>query len=305
MCRALTQLGYEVHLATLPMGDDVAMSGLHCHRAARPPFVKHVPIGFSISKAVCDVTLAVKVLRLLGRHRFLAVHVIEEAVFFAVPLARLFGVFAVADLDSDICDQLRRHPSVLARGLAGCASTLRRIALRQSTCAITVAPPLTDIVTRISPGTKVFEISDTPVGTESAAPDSQTVERLRREFSLDVSCSVVYTGNFDARQGIETLVRAMPAVRVRISGARLLLVGGEPHEIRRVRTLARAARLVAGDRVRRKAAPRVDARLHGIGGRAGVAAPGATGYATQDLQLHGQRPTHRSDRFSDAHTGTR
>ena len=255
MCRALTRLGYEVHVVTLPLGDDVAMPGLHCHRAARVPFVRRIPIGFSVSKALSDVLLAVEVLRLLRRHRFLAVHGIEEAAFFGVPLARLFGVCAVADLDSDICEQLRCHRSVLARGLAGLASTLRRIVLHQSTCAVTVAPRLTDIVGQVSPGTRVFEIRDTPVGSTTAAPDPRTVEDLRREFGVDAACSVVYTGNFDTRQGIDLLVRAMPAVRARIAEATLLLVGGELREIREVRALARALGVSHAVRLAGKRAP--------------------------------------------------
>ena len=240
MCRASTQLGYSVHVVTLSMGEDVVMPGLHCHRAARVPFVNRIPIGFSVSKAFCNILLAIKVVHLLRCHQFLAIHAIEEAAFFAVPLARLFGVSAIADLDSDVCEQLDRHRSILARRLVGLASVLRRNALRECTCAVTVAPSLTDLVAQISPGTRVFEIRDIPVGSATSTPDARTVERLRRAFGLDVSCSVVYTGNFDKRQGIDTLVRAMPGVLTRFAGTTLLLVGGEPQEMSEMRALARS-----------------------------------------------------------------
>ena len=238
MCRALTELGFDVHLVTLPMGDDVVMPGLHYHRTPRIPFIKRIPIGFSVGKAFCDVLLAFKVLHLLRRHRFLAVHAIEEAAFFAAPLARLFGVSAVADLDSDICQQLRGHRSVIARSLAGVAARLRRMALRRSTCAVTVAAPLSEIVARVSPATRVFEIEDIPLESAVSPPDPLTVEALRREFGLEASRAVVYTGNFDERQGVDTLVRAMPRVRAQVADAMLLLVGGESGQIGRMRALA-------------------------------------------------------------------
>ena len=237
MCRALTDLGYRIHLATFPMGNDIVMPGLHYHRAPRVPFVKQVPIGFSLAKALCDVVLAVKLLQLLRRHRFLAVHLVEEAAFFGVPLARLFGVRAITDLDSDIYEQLRTHRSFLARRLAGAAAVLRRIALRQSICAVTVAPSLTDLVAQVSPATTVFEIRDIPLGSAVGAPDPEAVQHLKQQYRLRTSRPVVYTGNFDARQGIDMLVRAMPLVRAKVSDATVLLVGGECHEIRRLRAL--------------------------------------------------------------------
>ena len=245
MCRALTELGHQVHLASLPMGKDVVMRGLHHHRSARVPFVRRIPIGFSLSKALCDVLLAVKVLKLLLRRRFVAVHVIEEAAFFGVPLAGLFGLSSVMDLDSDLCEQLRCHRSFVARQLAGLAGTLRRYALRHATCAVTVAQPLTELVARVSPDTKVFEIADVPLGLADGTDDPETVGRLRDTFGLDDSRTVLYTGNFDSRQGVESLVRAMPAVRAEIPNATLLLVGGELPEIREVRALAQSLGVAA------------------------------------------------------------
>ena len=146
MCRALGAQGYQVHLLTLPYGEELAIPNVVHHRAPRLPFIARIPVGFSAGKAVHDLVLAAQIIGLLMRRRFCAVHAIEEAAFFAVPIARLFGVAAIADLDSDICDQLRNHRSRPVRALAGLAGLLRRAALRRSTCAITVAEALTHLV---------------------------------------------------------------------------------------------------------------------------------------------------------------
>ena len=238
MCRALTALGYEVHLATFPMGEDVALPGLHYHRVAHIPFLTRIPIGFSFGKAVYDALLAFTVLRLLWRHDFLAVHAVEEGAFFAAPLARLLGVPAIVDLDSDICQQLRSHRSAVARQLAPAAAALRRFALRQSTCAITVAASLTEMVAQVSPATRVFEIGDIPVDFATSRPDQGAIAAVKSEFHVEAVRLILYTGNFDERQGLDMLVGAMPLVRRKVANAALVLVGGEPHQIGRLRALA-------------------------------------------------------------------
>ena len=248
MCRALTDIGYRVHLATLPSGQDIALDNLVYHRVRRVPLIKQVPVGFSIGKAVYDILLAIELVRLLMRHPFTAVHAIEEAAFYAVPIAGLFGVPAVSDLDSDLCLQLKQNRSPIARWLASPAAPLRRWALRRSVGVITVARHLTDMATEISPGIPVFEIRDIPLEAALRHPESEQVERLRQEFGLGRERIAVYTGNFDQRQGVDVLVDAMPAVLKRFPDATLLLVGGEPDRIEAMR--ARAKQLGVGAAIR-------------------------------------------------------
>jgi glycosyltransferase involved in cell wall biosynthesis len=231
MCKVLTELGYEIHLATLPLGGDLAMPGLIYHRVARIPGLNQVPIGFSFAKLAYDVLLAAKTFDLLRRQRFVAVHAIEDAALFAAPIARWFRTPMVVDLDSDICGQLLGDGSRIVRALAVLARPLRRSALRRSTCAITVAGELTRLVRAESPGTPVFEIKDVPGDELMRRADPDALARLRRELGLPLERLIVYTGNFDRRQGVEVLVDAMPLVLARFPDSVLLLVGGEPHQI--------------------------------------------------------------------------
>ena len=240
MCRALTELGYEVHLATLPMGQHVALPKLVYHRVRRVPSLDHVPIGFSFAKGVYYVLLAAMMLRLLRNGRFVAIHAIEEAAFFAVPIARWFRTPVVADLDFDLCDQLRSSRSVVVRSLAGIAHRLRRYALKRATCALTVARALTRLVEEESPGTRVFEVRDIPNDLARRPPDPDALERLRRELALSSRQVIVYTGNFDRRQGAEVLIDATAAIHERFPDAVLLLVGGEPHQIEALQRRAAA-----------------------------------------------------------------
>ena len=248
MCKVLTEIGYEVHLATLPLGETIDMPGLIYRRVAKVPGLNEVPIGFSFAKLVYDLLLAVEVIRLLREQRFAVVHAIEDAAFFAAPIARWFRVPMVTDLDSDICGQLLGNRSAIVRAMAVLARPMRRLALRRSTCALTVADALTRLVQAESPRTRVFEIKDIP-GEELMRPaDPAAISRLRQELDLPSERLIVYTGNFDRRQGVENLIEAMPLVLARHPGSMLLLVGGEPQQVERLRQLA--ARSGVGSAVR-------------------------------------------------------
>ena len=232
MCRALSEGGFEVHLLTLPYGADVALPGLVVHRVPRLPGIRDVAVGFSGVKLLYDLALAAALRRLLARRRFALVHAIEEAAFYAVPLARRAGLPAITDLDSDLPAQLREHRSAVARRLARPAAWLRRRALRQSAAALAVARHMSEIARRESPATPVFEIGDVPIEGAARPPDPARMAALRAELGLEGRRLVVYTGNYDRRQGLVELVRAMPAVARRHGDALLLVVGGEAAGIR-------------------------------------------------------------------------
>jgi glycosyltransferase involved in cell wall biosynthesis/SAM-dependent methyltransferase len=240
MCRALTELGHEVELLTLPMGETRPLPRVTYHRVARLPGLDRVPIGFSPAKAVYNLLLALALVRRLRARRFAAVHAIEESAFFAMPIARWFGTPGIMDLDSDLCYQLRENRSRAARFLAEPARRLRRDALRRATCALTVARALSELVRQESPATPVFEIRDIPGDAVLRPPDPKEVEAIRDELGLRGRRLAVYTGNFDRRQGAELLVEAMPEVIARCPDALLLLVGGDPEQVAVLRDLAAA-----------------------------------------------------------------
>ena len=119
------------------------MPGLTLHRVGRLPGIGPLPVGFSVGKLAYNLSLMLAFLRLCRSQRFAAVHAIEEAAFWAVPLAHLRGVPAIIDLDSDLCGQLRDDGSVVARMLAAPAGWLRHFALRRAAGALTVSGPAT------------------------------------------------------------------------------------------------------------------------------------------------------------------
>lgn len=231
MCAALTESGREVHLATYPFGDHEALPGLVYHRAPRVPFVRSVPIGFSPAKVVLDLALVWTVVRLLLTQRFAAIHAVEEAAFFAVPLARLFRTPVIVDLDSDICDQLAHHDSIAVRAAARLVRPLQRASLRWSDCAVTVCRSLTELVERCSPGKPAFQIEDVPLPSAHRSVDAAQVAALRETLGLGSARVILYTGNLEPYQGVDLLIEAMPSVVERFPDAVVVVVGGQRGQI--------------------------------------------------------------------------
>jgi len=231
MCRALTEQGRAVHLLTVPGGEDVDLPRLKIQRVARLPGRNPLPVGFSLAKLAYDVLLLLTCVRILRPGRYSAVHAIEEAALWSVPLARVLGVPVIIDLDSDLCRQLRDHGSRVGRMLAAPAGSLRRLALRRAAAALTVSRALTEIARAANPAIAVFEIHDIPIEGVNRQPDAERLRALRTRYDLNGRRLVAYTGNYDRRQGLPELVQAMALVRARHPEALLLVVGGEPQQV--------------------------------------------------------------------------
>jgi glycosyltransferase involved in cell wall biosynthesis len=247
MVQALSEAGHEVHLATYPMGEAVAMPGLVIHRALPIPGVRSVPIGFSWRKVALDALLALRVWALMAGRRFDVVHAVEESVFFALPIARLRGIPVIYDLDSWMSDQLAYGGRVTNPAILRLLRWMERAALHRSRLAITVSASLSDAVHEMEPGVRVAQIEDCPLDEALRAPDPARVTRLRESFGIGQRRAIVYTGNLERYQGIELLLLAFAGVASVRDDAALVLVGGSPAQIGDVR--ARAAALGVSDGV--------------------------------------------------------
>ena len=130
LAETLSRFGHQVDLLVYHAGEDLQMPGIRLLRAARPPGVRHVPIGISWQKLACDVTLVLSMLALLVRNRYQVVHAVEEAVFPAAVLAPLFGAKFVYDMDSSLSEQLVDKWRPL-RPFARLLTSIERVAVRR------------------------------------------------------------------------------------------------------------------------------------------------------------------------------
>jgi len=235
MTRALASLGHSVDLLTFPQGEPVLVEGVRHFRSPRLP-VGRVKAGPSLAKMALDVPFLVEAAWRLRFGGYDVVHAVEEAAHLIAPFARWFGVPLVMDVDSSIPDQLR-YSGFATRGLLlRLAEALERHALQNSAAVITVCASLTDGVKARAPGLPVFQVEDPPLVTPGATPAPEAVDALRRELTLGPWPVVLYSGNFEPYQGVELLLEAL----AHVAQVQLLLMGGGPHDVARMKAEARA-----------------------------------------------------------------
>jgi glycosyltransferase involved in cell wall biosynthesis len=240
--RALVELGHTVDLVTYPFGKDVSIPGLRVFRSQRPPFVREVRIGPSLAKIPLDALLAVTVVRRALSERYDAVHSHEEGSFIGVVLAAALGVPHLYDMHSSLPQQLTNFAFSRSRVLRRIFEVLERFVIRRSRVVIVICPHLEETVRSIDRVVPTVLIENSPGSGDT--PVAGSGQRIRQELGLSTTTPMVlYTGTFEAYQGLDLLFAAAAYVTERRPDVRFVLAGGRPDQIDAARAGARAAGL--------------------------------------------------------------
>jgi glycosyltransferase involved in cell wall biosynthesis len=250
--RALTDLGHTVDLVTYPFGEDVAMPGLRVFRCLRPPFIRHIGIGPSFAKVPLDLALTLTAMRRAMSTRYDVVHSHEEGAAIGVVLAGLLGVPHLYDMHSSLPQQLTNFKFSRSRILRWCFERFERVAVGRSRVVIVICPELERLVKELRPAQDPVLIENAP-GAGEVAPGGDRAT-IRARYGLDVRTPLIlYTGTFEAYQGLDLLFAAMKDVLRTRPDARLLLAGGRPAQVEQARRESEAlglgpAVIFAGER---------------------------------------------------------
>jgi len=236
--KAFSRLGIPADLVTYHLGRDPHIDGVRIFRIPRLPLVRRVKVGPSYLKPFLDAAVFLKALAMLASGRYQAIHAHEEAAYFALPLASLFGLRLLYDMHSSLPQQLANYGFSGNPWLRGLFVRMERSVLRKADTVITICPDLQEHVARQGQERKSFLIENTSV--EPAPEDIDRLTReLRRRFGLEGRPLVVYTGTFEKNQGLEMLIQGAGQVLAEFPRAAYLFVGGWPDQIDRLRRLAR------------------------------------------------------------------
>jgi len=232
--RALTDLGHTVDLVTYPFGEDVSMPGLRVFRCLRPPFIRRIGIGPSFAKVPLDLALTLTAIRRAMSTRYDVVHSHEEGAAIGVVLAALLGVPHLYDMHSSLPQQLTNFKFSRSRILRWCFERFERVAVGRSRVVIVICPELERLVKELRPGLDPVLIENAPgAGDVVAGGDRATI---RARYGLDLRTPVIlYTGTFEAYQGLDLLFAAMKDVLRTRPDARLLLAGGRSPQLEQAR----------------------------------------------------------------------
>ena len=239
--RALTALGHHVDLVTYPFGQTVSMPGLRVFRSLRPPLVRRVKIGPSLAKIPLDALLALTAIRRAFSARYDVIHSHEEAGVIGALLAMLLRVPHLYDMHSSLPQQLTNFAFSRSRIIARAFLAIERFMIRRSRVVIVICPSLEETVRGIEPQARTVLIENAPGSAEDDATPEQAAA-VRRALGLESATPMVlYTGTFEAYQGLDLLFDAMAIVRRSRPDARLVLAGGRADQVARAQDQTRAA----------------------------------------------------------------
>ena len=234
--KALGEIGYEIDLVTYPIGQDVELPNLRIYRCSRPPFVNRVAIGPSLVKVVLDLLLAVTAFRLARPGRYAAIHSHEEAGALGVWLARRLGIPHLYDMHSSLPQQLTNFGYSRSRLIRRVFERSERATIDGSRVVITICQELQDAVVTTGAGDRAVLIENVMGGDVDAADASVPV---RQRWGISPTTPLVlYTGTFEAYQGLELLYGVAARLKTTHPEARILIVGGEPAQVTAARVVA-------------------------------------------------------------------
>ncbi len=239
--KALGELGHRIDLVTYPIGRDVALPNLRIFRALRPPFVRSVRIGPSPTKVALDTLMLFTVLRRAFSERYDAIHSHEEMGLVGVWLARWLGIPHLYDMHSSLPQQLGNFNYSESSWLRRLFTWAEGEMVHRSRVVITICQELQDTVCEMGVGDRALLIENV-MGGDVDEPASKTPAGIRVEWGVPADAPLaLYTGTFEAYQGVDMLIDAAAVVARRRPDARILVVGGEPAQVASARARAAAA----------------------------------------------------------------
>jgi glycosyltransferase involved in cell wall biosynthesis len=237
--RALLDLGHTVDLVTYPFGKDVSLPGLRLFRCLRPPFVNDVRIGPSLAKVPLDLAIALTTIRRVVTDRYDVVHSHEEGSFIGVVVAWLLGIPHLYDMHSSLPQQLDNFSFSRSKLLNSAFSWMERVVVRRSKVVIVICPQLEETVRAIDADVPTVLIENAPGSGDPPLEGAGREVRGGLGISADAPI-VLYTGTFEAYQGLDLLFAAARIVANARPDVRFVLAGGRPEQVKEAQAQARS-----------------------------------------------------------------
>jgi len=237
--KALGELGHQVDLVTYPIGGDVELPNLRIFRSLRLPFVRKVRIGPSITKIVLDALMLLTIARRIVAQRYDVIHSHEEMGLVGVFLSKWLRIPHLYDMHSSLPQQLSNFKYSKSSALRLVFTWAEDQMVHKSDVVITICQELQDTVAEMGVADRALLIENV-MGGDVDEPPTRSPEEVRSAWGIgDAAPLALYTGTFEAYQGVEMLIDAVALLVKRRPDARVLVVGGEPAQVEQAK--ARAA----------------------------------------------------------------
>lgn len=225
LAQTLGAQGHGVHLLVFAEGEEITLPHVTIHRHIPLPGMTSIKPGLSVKKLICDFFLFLKALQLVRQYDFQLVHAVEESVFMALVIKRLFKIPYVYDMDS--CLSLQMIDKLPSLGLARRAMQwLEEAAIVHSQGVLAVCRSLEDMARKYAPAKLIARIEDITL----LANDKEGKENLRQELGIQ-GPFLMYVGNLEKYQGIDLLLAGFQEALAGNNDLRLVLIGGNNKDL--------------------------------------------------------------------------
>ncbi len=233
--RALCEMGFKVDMVTYPFGEDIEFDGLKIIRSSNYGIINDVKIGPSVKKIFLDISLYFTARKLLKKNKYDVIHSHEEAAFFAMYFAKKYNMLHVYDMHSSLPQQLENFGAFNFIFLKKFFEYFESKVLNSCDAVITICPELANLVESFNLNTPHELIENT---ADDSKVFSNNVKNIRELYSLQDRKIILYTGTFEAYQGIDILFNAFNGTLDKNPHAFLILVGGRDEQIQNYTKLA-------------------------------------------------------------------
>jgi len=232
--RALTDLGHKVDLVTYPIGADKEVPGLRIFRSLRPFWIRQVKTGPSASKLVLDFFLFFSSLKRLLLGRYDVIHSHEEASLFGTLFSAIFRIPHLYDMHSSLVQQMDNFQFTRSRLVRRLFAINERWALKRARSVIVICRSLYEHAASITTEKKLTLIENF-MDESPKQLDLHMLNEIRAHLPRQRRI-VTYTGTLEHYQGIPLLLESLAFLDPRFH---LVLVGGKPSQIEKLRQIAR------------------------------------------------------------------
>ena len=234
--KALSNLGYQIDVATFPIGKDVDIPGVRLIRIANPLRFKSIRIGFSLKKIILDLFLLIKTVCLMHKNSYNCVHGVEEGAWIALLYKIWFKVPVIYDMQSSLPEQLREVRFFIS-GIGRWLALFLENWLLKNADVIFATKGLAPHVLEIIPEKPVWEYTFPSVNFDRQEKKSNVRPDIFK------NPTIVYTGNFTSYQGLELLIEAAAHVHLKMNNVNFILVGGTKPETVHLSNLVKQLKL--------------------------------------------------------------
>ena len=221
----LSERGEHIDVLTYHEGKTIKYDNVNIYRISKIPFIRNIRPGPSWKKLVCDFFMLLKAIRLASKKRYDIIHSVEESVYMAIVLKKLFGLPYIYDMDSSLVQQvIEKYPLLSHFGTL--LNFFEEHAVKNAKAVVVVCSALSEVIHRYKPE-KVIVLEDVSLLHSRVHPAHFN---LRTKLGIN-GLIIMYVGNLEHYQGIDLLLESFALMLRKHARADLVVIGGETPSI--------------------------------------------------------------------------